>query len=145
MLGITIMFTLNGEKREYQYDKSQKDIANAFWQTIVNDDKYKDIKGIKPDGKVIIPKKETEKCFAVQVVFRGAYYAESDKPKVYTYGAVEELKFGDEAIVHTYEGYKIVQVVSCDKIEKSALKTLTHGKTPQWIYGKFTRFGKENK
>lgn len=133
MLGITIMFTLNGEKREYQYNESQKDIANTFWQTIVNDDQYKDVKGIKPDGTVIIPKKETEKCFAVQVVFKGS-------DKVYTYGSKFFMKDSEEAIVSTWDGLKVVTVIGCSKIEKTALATLTNGKTPQWIKGRFTRF-----
>ena len=130
---LEIRFVLNGEDRTYQYDDSQRDIANAMVQTLRENRECTSLLCVKADGSCIQFKQESEKCFAVEVLFKG-----SDKK--YTYGCKYFVKPDEEVIVSTWEGLKVVRVVSCTKIEKTALPTLTHGKKPQFIEGRFTRF-----
>ena len=130
---LTVRFVINEESREYTYNDSQRDIANALVKTLREDEHCTSLMCIRADGTVVPYKKESEKCFAVKVIFGGS-------SKAYTYGSKTAVKANDEIIVSTWEGLKVVKCIECTMIEQNNLQNLTNGKKPQWILGKFTRF-----
>lgn len=130
---LTIKFVVSGECREYNYDDSQRDVANAFVKALIEDKACTSLMCIKADGSVVMYKREAEKCFAVEVLFSGS-------DKLYTYASKDAAKEGDKLLVYTYKGFDVVTCVKCTEVEKNILPTLTNRKTPSWIKGKVTMF-----
>ena len=125
---ITISYKHNGEERVLHCRKEEKEKANRVWNMLSQNPNVTELKGIKEDGSVVFP----SVCYAVIVVFNGTN-------KLYTYGSHKPLNPGDKAIVYT-DQIKIVTVVDCKKIEKSALRGLCNNKKPSYILGIATMF-----
>ena len=130
---LEVRFVISGEDRKYIYDDSQRDVANALVKALKENEACTSLMCIKADRTVVMYKKETEKCFAIEVTFEGS-------DKVYTYGSKNEAKQGDKLLVYTYTGLNIVTCVKCTKVEKNILPTLTKHNTPSWIKGKAIMF-----
>ena len=130
---LIVKFTLKGKDCRYEFDDSQRDVANDLALKLMQDPDCTALMCVCADGTAKQFKTEATKCYAVNVVFPSS-------DKVYPYGSKFKVETGDEVIVYTCNGIQIVTVRECTETEESNLVNLTNGKKPKWIKGKFIRF-----